>query len=318
MTRFIVRRLLLALPTLIGVSFLVFWSVRLVPGGPAIALAGELATPEMIEQLNRDLGLDQPLLVQYANYLGRMLRGDLGRSIRSGLPVAEEIQTRLPRTLLLAVVSLVVSSIIGIAIGVTAATRPNSWFDGGSMIFALLGVSMPIFWSGLMLMIFFSVLLPQWLTSIGFPTGPILPPTGSGTWQHLVMPVTALAANSMAIQARMTRACMLEVLRQDYIRTARAKGQHERVVIYVHALRNALLPIVTIIGLQFGTLLGGAVLTETVFSWPGIGRLLVDTIGFRDYPVIQGTVLTIAVGFVLTNLVVDILYAYLDPRIQYS
>jgi ABC-type dipeptide/oligopeptide/nickel transport system permease component len=272
----------------------------------------------MIEQLNRDLGLDQPLLVQYANYLGRMLRGDLGRSIRSGLPVAEEIQTRLPRTLLLAVVSLVVSSIIGIAIGVTAATRPNSWFDGGSMIFALLGVSMPIFWSGLMLMIFFSVLLPQWLTSIGFPTGPILPPTGSGTWQHLVMPVTALAANSMAIQARMTRACMLEVLRQDYIRTARAKGQHERVVIYVHALRNALLPIVTIIGLQFGTLLGGAVLTETVFSWPGIGRLLVDTIGFRDYPVIQGTVLTIAVGFVLTNLVVDILYAYLDPRIQYS
>ncbi len=318
MTKFIIRRLLLAIPTLLGVSFLVFASIRLVPGGPAVALAGELATPEMIEQINRELGLDQPLLVQYVNYLERMLRFDLGRSIRSGLPVVEEIQTRLPRTLLLAVVSLTVSSLLGITIGVTAATRPNSLFDGGSMIFALLGVSMPIFWSGLMLMIFFAVLLPQWLTSIGFPTGPILPPTGSGTWQHLVMPVTALAANSMAIQARMTRATMLEVLRQDYIRTARAKGQREHIVIYVHALRNAMLPIVTIIGLQFGTLLGGAVLTETVFSWPGIGRLLVDTISFRDYPVIQGTVLTISIGFVLTNLVVDILYAYLDPRIKYS
>lgn len=318
MTKFILRRLLLAIPTLLGVSFLVFASIRLVPGGPAVALAGELATPQMIEQINRELGLDQPLLIQYVNYLGRMLRFDLGRSIRSGLPVVEEIQTRLPRTLLLAVVSLAVSSVLGITIGVTAATRPNSLFDGGSMIFALLGVSMPIFWSGLMLMIFFAVLLPQWLTSIGFPTGPILPPTGSGTWQHLVMPVTALAANSMAIQARMTRATMLEVLRQDYIRTARAKGQKERIVIYVHALRNAMLPIVTIIGLQFGTLLGGAVLTETVFSWPGIGRLLVDTISFRDYPVIQGTVLTISIGFVLTNLAVDVLYAYLDPRIKYS
>ncbi|XWX05580.1 ABC transporter permease (plasmid) [Aggregatilineales bacterium SYSU G02658] len=318
MTKFILRRLLLAIPTLLGVSFLVFASIRLVPGGPAVALAGELATPQMIEQLNRELGLDQPLLIQYVNYLGRMLRFDLGRSIRSGLPVVEEIRTRLPRTLLLAVVSLAVSSVLGITIGVTAATRPNSLFDGGSMIFALLGVSMPIFWSGLMLMIFFAVLLPQWLTSIGFPTGPILPPTGSGTWQHLVMPVTALAANSMAIQARMTRATMLEVLRQDYIRTARAKGQKERIVIYVHALRNAMLPIVTIIGLQFGTLLGGAVLTETVFSWPGIGRLLVDTISFRDYPVIQGTVLTISIGFVLTNLAVDVLYAYLDPRIKYS
>jgi len=200
------------------------------------------------------------------------------------------------------------------AIGVTAATHPNSWFDGGSMVFALLGVSMPIFWLGLMLMIFFAVQIGRWLGL----SGPVLPPTGSGTWQHLVMPVIALAANSMAIQARMTRACMLEVLRQDYIRTARAKGQRERIVIYRHALRNALLPIVTIIGLQFGTLLGGAVLTETVFAWPGIGRLLVDAIGFRDYPVIQGTVLTIAIGFVLTNLIVDSLYAYLDPRITYS
>lgn len=314
MTRFIVRRLLLAIPTLIGVTFLVFLSIRLIPGDPAIALAGELATPELIEMVRRDLGLDQPVINQYVNYVARVVQGDMGRSIRSRLPVREEIEIRLPRTLLLTIVSLTISATIGIAIGVTAATHPNSWFDGGSMVFALLGVSMPIFWLGLMLMIFFAVLLPQWLGL----SGPVLPPTGSGTWQHLVMPVIALAANSMAIQARMTRACMLEVLRQDYIRTARAKGQRERIVIYRHALRNALLPIATIIGLQFGTLLGGAVLTETVFAWPGIGRLLVDAIGFRDYPVIQGTVLTIAIGFVLTNLIVDSLYAYLDPRITYS
>ncbi|PJF27942.1 MAG: peptide ABC transporter permease [Phototrophicales bacterium] len=314
MTLYIIRRLILAIPTLLGVSFLVFASVRLVPGDPAIALAGELATPELVQQVRENLGLDQPLLVQYGRYMLRVFQGDMGNSVRSRLPVLEEIQTRLPRTLSLAAVSLVVSGVIGIILGVTAATRPNSWFDGGSMIFALIGVSMPIFWLGLMLMIFFAVLLPQWL-GLGRP---ILPPTGSGTWQHMVMPVMALAANSMAIQARMTRAAMLDVLRQDYIRTARAKGQRERLVVYAHALRNALLPIVTVIGLQFGTLLGGAVLTETVFAWPGIGRLLVDAIGYRDYPVIQGTVLVISLGFVLTNIVVDILYAYLDPRIQYS
>ena len=314
MTKYIIRRLLLAIPTLLGVSVLVFWSIRLVPGDPAIALAGELATPELVAQVREQLGLDQPLLVQYGIYLSRIVQGDMGRSVRSRLPVTEEIQLRLPRTLTLAAVSLAVAFLIGLPIGIASATRPNSWFDAGSMIFALLGVSMPIFWLGLMLMIFFAVLLPQWLGL----SGPLLPPTGSGTWQHLVMPVMALAANSMAIQARMTRACMMEVLRQDYVRTARAKGQSERLVIYYHALRNAMLPIVTIIGLQFGTLLGGAVLTETVFAWPGIGRLLVDSIGFRDYPVIQGTVLVIAAGFVLTNLLVDILYAYLDPRIQYK
>jgi peptide/nickel transport system permease protein len=314
MSAYIIRRLMLAVPTLIGVSFLVFWSIRLVPGDPAVALAGEMATPQLIAQVRESLGLDQPVVIQYVNYVGRILSGDMGRSIRSSLPVTEEIQSRLPRTLLLASISLVLACSVGIPIGIASATRPNSWFDAGSMIFALLGVSMPIFWLGLMLMILFAVLIPQWLGL----SGPVLPPTGSGTWQHLVMPVIALAANSMAIQARLTRACMLEVLLQDYIRTARAKGQRERFVIYRHALRNALLPIVTVVGLQFGTLLGGAVLTETVFAWPGIGRLMVDAIGFRDYPVIQGTVLVIAIGFVLTNLLVDVLYAYLDPRIQYG
>lgn len=313
MTQYIIRRLILAIPTLIGVTFLVFCSIRLVPGDPAIAIAGELATPEFIETTRENLGLNDPLLVQYANYMGRIVQGDMGQSIRSRISVVDEIALRLPRTLTLAIVSLFVSSIFGITIGIISAIRPNSWLDGGSMIFALIGVSMPIFWLGLMLMTLFAVVLPR---SLGL-SGPIFPPTGSDTPLHLVMPVMALAANSMAIQARMTRACMLEVLRQDYIRTARAKGLREFKVIYYHALPNAMLPIVTIIGLQFGTLIGGAVLTETVFAWPGIGRLLVDSIGFRDYPVIQGTVLVIAVGFVLTNLLIDILYAYLDPRIQY-
>jgi peptide/nickel transport system permease protein len=314
MTQYIIRRLLFAIPILVGVTFLVFASIRLVRGGPAVAIAGELASPELIAQVNRELGLDQPVLSQYAIYIGRMFQGNLGQSVRSRLPVTEEIQSRLPRTITLALVSLSVASLIGIPIGIASALRPNSWFDAASTIVALLGVSMPIFWLGLMLMILFAVALPDWLGL----SGPILPPTGSSTWQHMVMPVIALAANSMAVQARMTRSCMMDVLRQDYIRTARAKGQLERRVIYNHALRNAMLPIITIIGLQFGTLLGGAVITETVFSWPGIGRLLVDSIGYRDYPVIQGTVLVIAIGFVVTNLLVDVLYAYFDPRIQYK
>lgn len=314
MTTYILRRLLLTIPVLLGVSFLVFWSIRMIPGDPAVAIAGELATPELVAKVREDMGLDQPILVQYSRYLLRTLQGDMGRSVKSNLPVANEIIDRLPKTLTLAFTALIFSAIIGIPIGIFSATKPNSWFDGGSMTFALVGVSMPIFWLGLMLMILFAVLIPQWFAL----PGPLLPPTGSGTWQHLVMPSLALAANSMAIQARMTRAAMLEVLRQDYVRTARAKGLREQLVVYRHALRNALLPIVTIVGLQFGTLIGGAVLTETVFAWPGIGRLLVDAIGFRDYPVIQATVIVIATGFVLTNLFVDILYAYLDPRIRYN
>jgi peptide/nickel transport system permease protein len=314
MSGYILRRLLWAIPVLLGATFLVFWSIRWVPGGPAIAIAGELATPALIEQVNRELGLDQPLLVQYGIYLSRAVQGEWGRSVRSGLPVTQEIRARLPRTVQLALLSLLVAASIGIPIGVLSATRANSWVDAASMAMALLGVSMPIFWLGLMLIIFFALTLPGWLGL----SQPILPPTGSGTWRHYIMPTLALAANSMAIQARMTRACMLEVLGNDYIRTARSKGVSERTVIYRHGLRNALIPIVTVIGLQFGTLLGGAVLTETVFAWPGIGRLLVDAIGYRDYPVIQGTVLVITIGFVAVNLLVDVLYAYLDPRIRYD
>jgi peptide/nickel transport system permease protein len=314
MSGYIIRRLLWAVPVLLGATFLVFWSIRWVPGDPAIAIAGELATPELVAQVRADLGLDEPLLIQYGIYLGRVVQGEWGRSVRSSLPVTQEIRARLPRTVQLALLSLLVAAAIGIPIGVLSATRANSWVDAASMAMALLGVSMPIFWLGLMLIIFFALTLPGWLGL----SAPILPPTGSGTWRHYIMPTLALAANSMAIQARMTRACMLEVLGNDYIRTARSKGVSERTVIYRHGLRNALIPIVTVIGLQFGTLLGGAVLTETVFAWPGIGRLLVDAIGYRDYPVIQGTVLVITIGFVAVNLLVDILYAYLDPRIRYD
>lgn len=314
MLNYIARRLLFAIPVLLGASFLVFISIRFIPGDPAVAIAGELATPEYIAQVREQMGLDEPLLVQYGLYLQRTLQGDWGQSVRTRIPVTQEIMERLPRTLQLAAWSLVIAAIFGIPIGVVSATRANSWIDTISMVFALLGVSMPIFWLGLMLMIFFSVQVTAWLGL----SQPFLPPTGSETWRHAIMPIIALSANSMAIQARMTRATMLEVLRADYIRAARAKGVREEVVVYKHALRNALVPIVTIIGLQFGTLLGGAVLTETVFAWPGIGRLLIDSISYRDYPVIQGTVLLIAGGFVLVNLLVDITYAYLNPRIRYD
>jgi peptide/nickel transport system permease protein len=314
MLSYITRRLIMAIPVLLGASFVVFASVRFIPGDPAIALAGELATPAYIAQVRESMGLDEPLLVQYGIYLQRAVQGDLGQSVRSRAPVTVEVLDRAPRTLQLAAISLVLSAAIGIPIGVISATRANTWIDAGSMLFALLGVSMPIFWLGLMLMGLFSVQLPNWLGL----DGPILPPTGTETWKNFLMPAVTLAANSMAIQARMTRATMLDILRSDYVRTARAKGVKERNVIYKHALRNALVPIVTIIGLQFGTLLGGAVITETVFAWPGIGRLLIEAIRNRDYPIIQGAVLFITVGFVLVNLLVDILYAYLNPRIRYN
>lgn len=314
MTQYIIRRILLVIPVLLGASILVFIALRLAPGDPAVAIAGELATPEIKAQVRKEMGLDQPLPVQYAIYLAKVLQGNLGKSIKTGSPVIEEILAKLPNTILLATTSLMVAATIGILLGVLASVKPYSWIDGGSMTMALLGVSMPVFWLGLMLMAFFAVLLPRWL---GLQE-PIFPPTGSGTWQHLVMPTITLAATSMAILARMTRATMLEVLRQDYVRTSRAKGLHERAVVFRHALRNALIPVVTIMGLQFGILLSGAVLTETVFAWPGIGRLLVDSISYRDYPMVQGVILFIAVGFTFVNLAVDVLYAFLDPRIRYS
>ncbi|MBT9160026.1 MAG: Glutathione transport system permease protein GsiC [Dehalococcoidia bacterium] len=302
----IVRRLLLTIPVLIGVSLLVFSMVRLIPGDPATAIAGVHATPEFIEQIREEYGLDKPLHIQYSIFMGNLLRGDLGVSARTGRPVTTEIWDTFPNTVELTVASMVIASLIGIGAGVISATKRNSIFDNSSMLVALFGVSIPVFWLGLMLMLLFAVIL-GWF-----------PATGRGTISHLILPAITLGTASAAIIARMTRSSMLEVLHRDFIITARAKGLREQIVVYKHALKNALIPVVTIIGLQLGTLLGGAVLTETVFAWPGVGRLMVDSIMARDYPVVQGAVLLLALTFVFVNLFVDILYSFLDPRIRYE
>lgn len=306
MYQYIARRLLLTIPVVVGVSLLVFSMIRLIPGDPARAMAGVNATPEFIEQTRLRLGLDQPLYIQYGQFAVSLLRGDLGNSVFSGRPVTQEIGERFPRTLLLATVALLISTTLGITAGVISATRRNSIFDNVSMFLALVGVAAPVFWMALMLQLLFSVQL-RWL-----------PATGIGTVAHIVLPAITLGMSSAALMARITRSSMLDVLRQEYITTARSKGLIERVVVNKHALKNALIPVVTVLGLQFGTLLGGAVLTETVFSWPGVGRLLVDSILRRDYPVVQGTVMLLAFTFVIINLVVDVLYAVLDPRIHYQ
>ncbi len=306
MGRYLLRRLGLAVPTLLGVTVVVFALIRLIPGDPARLILGLQASEEEVQRLRVELGLDRPLYVQYARFFARLLRGDLGYSAVTREPVIGEIGSRLPATVQLAVSSIVVATLVGMAAGVLSATRQYSAVDYVVMTVALFGVSLPVFWLGLMLMLLFSVYL-NWL-----PAG------GYGTPAHLVLPTVALAAFSIAIIARMTRSSLLEVFTQDYIRTARAKGLHGRVVILRHALKNALIPVITVIGLQFGALLGGAILTETVFAWPGMGRLLVSAITARDYAVVQGVVLVFAGLFTLVNLVVDVLYAYVDPRIHYG
>ncbi len=306
MIQYAVRRLLLAVPTLFGVTLLVFSMVRMLPGDPAQAMAGVHATQEYIEQVRRTLGLDQPLHVQYGRFMIGLFRGDLGTSIRTGLPVSREVWSRMVPTLELTLVSLFLATFFGVAVGVISSTKPYSVFDYTSMFGALVGLSAPVFWLGLMLMLLFSVRL-GWLPAAG-RSGPI----------NLILPSVTLAASSVALVARFTRSTMLEVMRQDYVNTARAKGLRQRAVVLRHALRNALIPIVTIIGLRFGALLSGAVLTETVFAWPGVGRLMVDSISARDYPVVQGAVLLLALAFVVINLVVDLLYGVVNPRIQYD
>jgi peptide/nickel transport system permease protein len=301
-----VRRLLLAVPVLIGVSILVFAIIRFIPGDPARAIAGVHASPEYIEQVRGELLLDEGLHVQYYVYMNNLLRGDLGRSTFTRRPVTVELRERFPNTMILAAVAMAIATLLGMSAGIVSATKRYSLFDNMSMLAALVGVAAPVFWLGVMFQLLFSV-------SLGW-----LPSGGIGTWKHLILPSLTLGLATAALIARITRSSMLEVLGQDYITTARSKGLVERVVTYKHALKNALIPVVTVMGLQFGTLLGGAVLTETVFSWPGIGRLMVDSILARDYPVVQGAVLLLAVFFVLINLVVDVVYAFLDPRISYS
>ena len=306
MIQYTVRRLLLAIPTLFGVTLLVFSMLRMLPGDPAQAMAGVHATQEYVEQVRRTLGLDQPLYVQYGRFMAGLFRGDLGTSIRTGLPVSREVWSRLIPTLELTLVSLFLATFFGVAVGVISSTKPYSVFDYTSMFGALVGLSAPVFWLGLMLMLLFSVRL-GWLPAAG-RAGPV----------NLILPSVTLAASSVALVARFTRSTMLEVMRQDYVNTARAKGLRQRSVVLRHALRNALIPIVTILGLRFGALLSGAVLTETVFAWPGVGRLMVDSISARDYPVVQGAVLLLALAFVVINLVVDLLYGVVNPRIQYD
>jgi peptide/nickel transport system permease protein/oligopeptide transport system permease protein len=303
---YVARRLLAAVPTLLGVSVVVFMMVRLLPGDPARMVAGLLASESDVEQIRHQLGLDQPGPVQYAQFLVRLLHFDLGTSVRSGQPVLREVLARLPWTIELAATSIALAAAVGIAGGLMAALYHNKQLDLVVSALMLFGISMPVYWLGLMLIVVFAIKL-QWLPAAGSQE--------PGAW---ILPTLTLAAFSVALIARMTRSTMLEVLRANYVRTARAKGVVERGVIYGHALRNALLPIVTVIGHQFGTLLGGAVLTETVFGWPGMGQLLVDAISARDYPVVQGIVLTFSTLFILVNLAVDLVYGVIDPRIQYA
>jgi peptide/nickel transport system permease protein/oligopeptide transport system permease protein len=306
MWAYIGKRLLLTLPVLFGVSFVVFAMVRLIPGDPAEIMAGQAATKELVEGIRRDLGLDRPILVQYVDFLLNLLEGDLGHSIRSRIPVTVELAVRVPNTVILALSGIAVATLVGVPAGIVSAVKPYSVIDTLVMLVALAGLSMPVFWSGLMLILVFAVVL-GWL-----------PAVGTGTPAHVVLPAVTVGMTSAAIIARMTRSSMLEVLRSDYVRTARAKGLSEGLVINRHALRNALIPVVTVIGLQMGTLLSGAVLTESVFAWPGVGRLIVEGILARDYPLVQGAVLVVALSFVLVNLLVDVLYAAVDPRIRYE
>jgi peptide/nickel transport system permease protein len=332
---YILKRLLGLLPVLLGITLLVFCFLHLIPGDPAVVLLGERATPEQLSALRERLGLNQPLPIQYLTFLGNLLRFDLGTSIISGIPIADELKSRFPATLELSAAAILVALVLGIPAGILAAVRKNSWLDNLMMTGSLVGVSLPVYWLGLLLIYLFSVNL-QWLppsgrisVDAGFSFQPI---TGfyvldallqldsnalKDILAHLVLPALALGTIPLAILARITRSALLETLSQDYIRTARAKGVPELWVILRHALRNALLPVVTITGLQFGTLLGGAILTETIFSWPGIGSWIYDGIFTRDYPVVQGGVVFVAIAFVLVNLLVDISYALFDPRIQY-
>ena len=334
MGQYALRRALTVIPVLVGVSILVFGFVHMIPGDPAQTMLGERATPEKVAAVKARLGLDRPIPEQYLIYMGRVLRGDLGVSIVRGDPVLVDLLRRFPATVELATAAILLALAFGIPIGIVSAVWRNSWLDSLSRLWALAGVSMPIFWLGVMLAWVFGVQL-RWL-----PTGfrldsstafepvtnfVILDALAQGEWgvvrdalRHLVLPAIALATIPLAVIARMTRASMLEVLSRDYIRTAESKGLPARAVVLQHALRNALLPVMTVVGLQVGRLLAGAILTETIFSWPGIGLWVYESIESRDYAIVQGATLFIAVIFVTVNLVTDLLYAAADPRIKYD
>jgi ABC-type dipeptide/oligopeptide/nickel transport system permease component len=303
---FIVRRLVLSIPTLVGVMIVVFLLLYVAPGDPVQDMVGERADAETIARLRKDLHLDEPILKQFALYAGGVLRGDLGKSYITQRPIIRDIRERFPKTLLLAGSAMFLASVLGITIGVLSARNPGGWFDRLSLGFAYLGISFPVYWVGLILILIFAVTL-KWL-----------PPSGYGGIKYLILPALALGSRSIAFLARVTRSAMLDVLGGDFVRTARAKGLNEQTVLVRHALRNALIPIVTVLGLDFGYYLTGSILTETIFSWPGIGRYVVNAIARRDLPAINGSVLFLSVVFVLVNLLTDLAYAKADPRVTYG
>lgn len=305
MLKYIFKRILMMIPVLLGVLFLVFTMNEISPGDPAAMIAGDAASMEVVEQIREDLGLNKPLPVRFFNYTKNLvLHGDLGTSYKTKRPVLDEVMDRLPTTILLSLTSAAFAVFLSIPIGIISAIKQNTWIDNLLMVLALIGVAMPAFWQGLMTIILFSVKL-GWFPSYGFTTP-----------AHWFMPVLTIGTGAMASLVRITRSSMLEVIRQDYIRTARAKGQTERKVIISHALRNSMIPIITAIAIQLGSMLGGAIVTETVFAIPGIGMLMIQSIKARDYPTIQGAVVVIAVMFSLLNLVVDIIYTFVDPRLK--
>jgi len=307
MLRYIIQRLLQLIPILIGISVLTFLMLHLIPGDPVLIFAGDKPmTEERAAEIRHQLGLDRPLWVQYGDYAAHAVRGDLGRGLRSQRPVLDSILEVAPGTTQLTLAALALATILGMTLGILAALARGTWLDTAAMTFAILGVSMPVFYSSLLMILLFSFTL-GWL-----------PATGQGGVARLVMPATALGMISAAVLARLVRSGMLAVLRQEYVVTARAKGLAPRVVVLRHALKNALIPTITMLGLQLGALLGGAVVTETIFSRPGVGRLAVDAILSRDFPLVQGTVLFTAVAYVLVNLLVDISYAAVDPRVRYQ
>lgn len=334
MLNYVGRRLLQLIPVLLGMTVIVFFIIRAIPGDPAQVILGQQATEAAVKALRESLGLDNPWYVQYFHYLGDLLRGDLGTSMRTKTAISEEIWPYLAATIELSFFAMLLAIIIGVNAGIISAWFQNSWFDYTATVLALIGVSMPIFWLGLMLQWGLAINL-DWLPTSGREDArnPVTPITHlylidtliQGRFdqfivvlKHLIMPAFALATIPMAIIARMTRSSMLEVMRSDFIRTAKAKGQVTFIVVYKHALKNAIIPVLTVIGLQTGLLLGGAILTETIFSWPGVGRYIYDAIGFRDYPVIQAGILIIAFLFIMINLIVDILYSLVDKRIKYN
>ncbi len=327
MFKYIVRRVLQLIPVIIGISILVFMLVHLAPGDPIRLLLGEDATPEDYARLQRIYGFDKPLHIQYLTWAGNALQGDFGVSIRQGAPVTMLIRSRLPATMELAFFSVLFAVIFGVPLGVLAAIKRGSVIDLSSMVFALLGVSMPGFWLGLVLLTYVALNV-GWIPMFGrggsvfYGFGQLFTTFSADAlyqgFRYIMLPAISIGTAMMAIITRLTRSSLLEIMGKDYIRTARAKGLAERVVVFKHGLRNALLPVVTVVGIQFGAMLGGAVITETVFAWPGVGRLIVNAISQRDFPIIQGGVLMLAIIFTLVNLAVDLSYAFLNPRIRYD